>query len=122
MTRTKSGTARDPLLPGEIVLVPFPFTDLSAAKSRPALVLSNEGFNASGADVIVCALTSNLANSAASVLVASDDLERGALAAPSRVKVAKLATLQKALVRKRVGRLAAPAMARVMRELEAVLG
>jgi mRNA interferase MazF len=43
---------------GDIVLVRFPFTDLSAAKQRPALVVSPAGYTARYGDVVVLALTS----------------------------------------------------------------
>lgn len=39
-------------------MVPFPFTDLSGRKRRPALVISPEGFD--GEDLILCAITSRL--------------------------------------------------------------
>ncbi|MHB8604189.1 MAG: type II toxin-antitoxin system PemK/MazF family toxin [Thermoplasmatota archaeon] len=121
MKRTPSGTTRDaPLEAGDLVLVPFPFTDLSSAKQRPALVLSDAAVNAASADVVVCALTSNLANSPHSVLVSDADLERGKLAKPSRVKVAKVATLQRSIVRKKFARLAPAAFSRVMREFESM--
>ena len=107
-------------LPGDVVLVPFPYTDLSAAKQRPALVLTNAPFNGGGQDLVLCAITSNLASSANSVLVGDADMESGRLAAPSRVKVAKVVTLNKSIVRKRVGRVKASAFAMVMREFEAL--
>jgi mRNA interferase MazF len=44
--------------PGDIVLVRFPFTDLSANKKRPALVLSMPRFTARQGDVVVLAMTS----------------------------------------------------------------
>jgi len=40
---------------GDIVLVPFPFTDQTAAKRRPAVVISAEGYNARHPDVILMA-------------------------------------------------------------------
>ncbi|MGH3088030.1 MAG: type II toxin-antitoxin system PemK/MazF family toxin, partial [Rubrobacteraceae bacterium] len=46
--------------PGSVVLVPFPFTDLSGRKRRPALVVSPEGFH--GEDLILCAITSQLSD------------------------------------------------------------
>ena len=105
-------------LPGDVVLVPFPYTDLSAAKQRPALVLTNAPFNGGSQDLVLCAITSNLANSANSVLLADADMESGRLAAPSRVKVAKVVTLHKSILRKKVGRVKAAAFAQVMREFE----
>ena len=106
-------------LPGEIVVVPFPFTDLSSSKVRPALVLSDAAFNEAGPDIVVCAITSRLANASNSVIIAADDLEAGILERPSRVKAANIVTIEKSVVRRKVGRLRKGAFARVMREVEA---
>lgn len=112
-----SGTAPEA---GEIVLVPFPFTDLSASKSRPALVLSRGDYNASNTDIIVCAITSNLALASHSVLISATDVEGAKLPRPSRVKVDKLVTLHQDLVRKRFGKLKKSAFSQVLRELRAL--
>ena len=45
---------------GDIVLVPFPFTDLSSAKQRPALVVSADAFNSIRDDVLVASITSHV--------------------------------------------------------------
>ena len=42
---------------GDVVLVPFPFTDLSSSKRRPALVISPDALNDQMEDVVVAALT-----------------------------------------------------------------
>ena len=41
----------------DIVLIKFPFSDLSGAKVRPALVISNQGYNIKSLDTVVLALT-----------------------------------------------------------------
>lgn len=105
---------------GDLVLVPFPFTDLTAAKSRPALVLSVRAYNDTAKDVILCGVTSNLANAAHSVLLDGSALAEGTLPRPSRVKVDKVVTLAQSLVRKRVARIDAVTMAMVMREFESL--
>lgn len=105
-------------LPGEIVVVPFPYSDLSSSKVRPALVLSDAEFNARGPDLVVCAITSKLSDSSASVILGPDDLEQGRLPRVSRVKCAGVATIEKSIVRSRVGRLKKEPFARVMREFE----
>ncbi len=43
---------------GEVVLVPFPFTDQSGAKKRPAVIVSSSGYNASRRDLVIMAITS----------------------------------------------------------------
>lgn len=104
------------LEPGDLILVPFPFTDLTSAKTRPALVLSRADYNRTSRDVIVCGVTSNLSNTANSVLIQSRDLSLGRLPAPSRIKVDKVATLQQTLVRRRVGRLKPGPLSQVLKE------
>lgn len=43
---------------GDVVLVPFPFTDQSGAKKRPAVIVSSSGYNASRRDLVIMAITS----------------------------------------------------------------
>ena len=45
---------------GDIVLVPFPFTDLSATKQRPAIILSPKRLNNLRSDLVVAAITSQI--------------------------------------------------------------
>ena len=46
---------------GDVVLVPFPFSDLSATKVRPAVVVSSPLYHATEPDLMLAALTSNVA-------------------------------------------------------------
>ena len=46
---------------GDVVLLPFPFTDLSSSKRRPALVISPDAFNDQMQDLVVAAIASQLA-------------------------------------------------------------
>ncbi len=43
---------------GDVVLVPFPFTDQSGAKRRPASIVSSNAYNASRRDLVIMAITS----------------------------------------------------------------
>lgn len=45
---------------GEIVLVPFPFTDQTAIKKRPAIIVSSNGYNTNRPDIIIMAVTSQM--------------------------------------------------------------
>src|SRR5712691_12380029 len=52
---------------GDVVLVPFPFTDQTASKKRPAVVVSSDAYHRDRPDVIVVAITSRVAQAAAGV-------------------------------------------------------
>ena|SRR5580704_23628 len=53
---------------GEVILVPFPFTDQTASKRRPAAVVSNRAYSTARPDLIVMAITSQLRPSAGSAI------------------------------------------------------
>lgn len=112
--------SRESFSAGEVVVVPFPYTDLRSSKVRPALVLSRAAFNDRSPDIILCAITSKLVNSEHSVLIDDEDMAEGKLVKPSRVKVANLATVEKAVIRAKVGRLKTATLARVMREFDSL--
>jgi mRNA interferase MazF len=77
----------------EIVLLPVPFTDLSEAKHRPALVLSNSTHNRSSPDVVVAAITSSGRPSRYRLRITSGDLDGGTLPRDSFVCIDKLYTI-----------------------------
>lgn len=87
------------------MLVPFPFTDLSTTKQRPALVISKANYNLKTEDIITCGITSNLQNSDYSMLIDDGDLAEGALPMRSRIKMGKIFTLKQSLVRKTIAKL-----------------
>ena len=90
----------------DIVLVPFPFSDLSHRKVRPVLIVSNDEYNQRSSDVVVCGPTTNLAPAPCSVLADTADVEDpGTLRHKSRIKVSALASLGRSVLTKRVARL-----------------
>ncbi len=89
---------------GEIVLIPYPFSDLSNIKQRPVLILSNNSYNSKTEDIIVCGITSNIKESEYSVLLNNKDLIEGNLPIKSRIKADKLFTLKNSLVKKKIGK------------------
>lgn len=78
----------------DIVLVPFTYSDLSATKRRPILVVSNNIYNKTFPDVLVCVITTNLKGDNYSIFLADTDLEFGILPEPSVIKCHKLYTVQ----------------------------
>jgi mRNA interferase MazF len=83
---------------GDIVLVPFPFTDLSSSKKRPALVVSPDWFNSSNQDLVLVAITSQIGDDPRSVLLDEADFVAGKLPKRSMVKLAKVFTIHSALI------------------------
>ena len=86
---------------GDIVLVPFPYSDLSGSKRRPVLIVSNDDYNQKFQDVLVCVITSNLRKDSYSIELENSDLEVGVLPESSLIKAHKLFTIhQDRIVRK----------------------
>lgn len=102
MKRTASGTNFEQ---GEILLISFPFSDLSTRKKRPVLVLSKKKYNDSSSEFICCGITSNLDNKSHSVLIERKDIRGGSIPKTSRIKFNKIFTLEKSLVVKKLGRI-----------------
>jgi mRNA interferase MazF len=87
---------------GEVVVVPFPFTDLSNAKVRPALVLAS----LSRGDAIHCQITSQAAGHPEAIPVLGTDFEPGGtLHRASFALPHRLVTANEVCVRRAVGRL-----------------
>ncbi len=93
--------------PGDILLIPFPFTDFSTLKQRPCVVLSSATFNHTHEDVIVAALTSRIPKEPTrdSYVLSASEQRACALPKPSLIRVGKIVTLDQRLIRKRLGRL-----------------
>lgn len=104
---------------GDVVLMPFPFTDLSAIKTRPAVVVSVAGFERVTGDFTAAMITSTPQTTPYDVALA--DWKQAKLLFPSWVR-AKLVTLSPRLVRHRPGRLSARDLADVEERLRRALG
>ena len=117
--------ARD-LPRGSVVLVAFPFTDLTATKVRPAVVLSTPEVHGRHQDVIIAAVSSVVrdADQPTAVVVPSDspDFAATGLRVTSVIHCGKLVTVQGKLVLKRLGRLGSPLRRRVDAALRRAVG
>jgi mRNA interferase MazF len=89
---------------GDVVLVPFPFTDQSAAKQRPAVVISSEAYHRACPDILIMAITSQVRSRPAISEVAIARWKEAGLIKPSVFKPL-LATVERSLVRRKLGRL-----------------
>ena len=88
---------------GDIVLLPFPYTDQSGSKRRPVLILSSDDYNMRRADIIVAPITSNLSTGQADDIPITNWSAAGLL----KPSVAKgiLGTVKQTLVVRVMGRL-----------------
>ena len=84
---------------GSVVLIPFPFSDLSQSKIRPALVLAN----AERSDWILCQITSKPYADQRAVRLDQTDFASGGLELTSYVRPGKLFTANEALMIETVG-------------------
>jgi mRNA interferase MazF len=79
---------------GDIVVVPFPFSNLSDAKRRPALVLAN----LDGNDIILCQITSVARNDQYAIPLDNSDYLNGNLSTKSFVRPNKIFTADKGII------------------------
>jgi mRNA interferase MazF len=89
---------------GDVVLVPFPFTDHTTTKKRPAVVASSSVYNRKRPDVVLVAVTSQLRPSALFGEVMITEWKEAGLLKPSVIKPI-FATIEKALLLRKLGRL-----------------
>lgn len=95
---------------GAVVLVPFPFTDQSSSKQRPAVVISTAEYSRVRGDILVVAVTSQMGGE-----FLLTDWKAAGLVKPSVLKPV-IATLAGSLVIRRLGTLSEPDAA-VLREM-----
>ncbi len=88
----------------EIILLSFPFSDLRTSKVRPAIVVSNDNYNSRFDDIIAVPLTTNLKFRDYAFVITNKDLDQGRLIKDSNVKVDRIFSVDKKLVRFTIGR------------------
>lgn len=89
---------------GDIVLVPFPFTDQSTIKRRPAVVVSSNSYHRNRADLIIMAVTSQTRPASGLGEVQLKNWKAAGLIKPSVVKPV-ITTIEASLVIRRLGQL-----------------
>ncbi len=88
---------------GDVVLVPFPFTDQTASKKHPAVVVSSDALHRESIDLVVMAVTTQ-PRAASSLEVPVTRWQEAGLLRPSVIKPV-LTTLERSLVLKKLGSL-----------------
>jgi mRNA interferase MazF len=102
---------------GDVVVAPFPFSDLSAAKKRPALVVAT----LTGADVILRQITSQAVTDSYAVSLNDGDFTSGGLRQASNVRPNRLFTAESSIILYRAGAISAAKMQEVLAKLVQIL-
>ena len=84
---------------GQVVVVPFPFSDLSGSKRRPAFVLAD----LPGNDIILCQITSQDSKDNLVALAISDFVE-GSLQVSSFIRPSRIFTADKNIILRKAGK------------------
>jgi mRNA interferase MazF len=86
---------------GDVVIVPFPFSDLTQTKRRPALVIAN----LTGDDLILCQITSQNITDSYAVSLTNADFNTGGLNQNSNIRPSRLFTADKQIILYKAGQI-----------------
>ena len=106
---------------GDIVLVPFPFTDQSTSKKRPAVVVSSNAYHQARPDLVIMAVTSQLRPTTHFGEVMVQDWQAAGLLKPSAIKPV-ITTIEQSLVIRAMGKLAPDDGAALRRTIASIFG
>ena len=101
----------------QVVLLPFPFSDLTSNKLRPALVLAQAGKG----DWVLCQITSNAYADTDAITLSEADFSAGGLQRVSYARASKLFTAHESLFQRAVGQLVLDRHAQVVRVIVELL-
>jgi len=98
---------------GDVVVAPFPFSDLSAAKRRPALVVAA----LKGDDVLLCQITSKMIVDDYAIPIQNTDFANGGLHQPSNIRPNRLFTADGNIILYRAGALTSKKVQEVVQKI-----
>lgn len=84
---------------GDVVVIPFPFSDLSQAKRRPAVVITD----LSGDDLILCQITSQNISDKYAITLTDGDFQSGSLKRKSNIRPNRIFTADTNIILYKVG-------------------
>ena len=106
--------------PGDIILVPFPFTNQQTSKKRPAVVISSPAYNNERPDIIIMAVTSQIKPAPVIGEVAIQLWQEAGLLKPSVIKPV-ITTIEKKLAIQQMGRLKQNDLSALQESLASIL-
>ena len=102
---------------GDVVVIPFPFSDLSQFKKRPALVIAV----LEGEDLILCQITSKYKSDNYAISLNQSDFAEGNLKIDSYIRPNKIFTAHKDLILYKIGHIKEEKLYEVLEKLEEIL-
>jgi mRNA interferase MazF len=84
---------------GDVVVIPFPFSDLSQSKRRPALIIAS----LEGDDKILCQITSKTIKDIYAISIDANDFDIGSLKQPGNIRPNRLFTADSHIISYRAG-------------------
>jgi len=102
---------------GDIVVIPFPFSDLSGTKRRPALVITDLPYD----DIILCQITSISKLDNLTIPLKNDDFISGSLSVESFIRPNKIFTADKNLILYKIGHISDEKITEVINKLVSIL-
>ncbi|MFN6561365.1 MAG: type II toxin-antitoxin system PemK/MazF family toxin [Nostoc sp. ChiSLP01] len=98
---------------GDVVIVPFPFSDLTGTKRRPALVIAN----LQGDDLILCQITSRTIGDFYAIRLGNNDFSSGGLTQPSNIRPNRIFTADKQIVLYQAGQIKSEKLTEVINKI-----
>jgi len=102
---------------GDVVVIPFPYSDLSGNKRRPALVLAD----LPGDDIILCQITSQHTKDAYSITIQGADFISGSLPVSSNIRPTRIFTTDENIIIRKAGKIKQNILNKVSQTLIALL-
>ncbi len=98
---------------GDIVVIPFPFSDLSQAKRRPALIITN----LFGDDLILCQITSQNISDQYAISLNNNDFQSGSLKRKSNIRPNRIFTADTHIILYKVGQVKKDKLDQVIKKI-----
>lgn len=101
MAQQKRGRSMEGFVKGDIVVIEFPYSDFKNVKRRPVLILKAP----KGDDVIVAQITGSSYENHVEILLKKEDFKQGGLKRDSYIRIDKIASIEKSLIKYKAGSL-----------------
>jgi len=98
---------------GDVVVLPFPFSDLTISKKRPCLIVAK----LKGDDIILCQITSQSRDDIDAIELKQKDFQQGNLGVDSWIRPNKLLTLETSMIKYKLGELRPEKIKQVEKQL-----